>query len=261
MSERNPNAIAIIPARYDSSRFPGKPLAEIQGKPMIRWVAERTAQASLISRVLVATDDDRIFNCVQSFGGEVVMTSEDIPSGSDRIALVAMKLDTNIIVNVQGDEPFVEPSEIDQVIHLLLDDAQAVVGTLVQPISDSGVLNDPNVVKVVLDEQQHALYFSRSPIPFSSRDSNKPDQIQAYRHVGIYSYRKDFLLQFSNWEPTPLEYIEKLEQLRVLEKGYTIKVGVTAFDPLGVDTPEDLEKARRIARERFPKKEVGIVES
>ena len=158
--------IVIIPVRYESSRLPGKPLAEIGRKPMIQWVVERTMRASLISRVIVATDDERIQACVRGFGGDVMMTPKGIPSGTDRVASVASDLEVEIIVNVQGDEPFIEPDEVDQVVRILIDDDQAVMGTLVKKITDVEELENPNVVKVVVDEQMHALYFSRGIVPF-----------------------------------------------------------------------------------------------
>ncbi len=249
------NSIVIIPVRYDSSRLPGKPLAEIGHKAMIQWVVEHTMRASLISRVIVATDDERIQACVRDFGGDVVMTPRGIPSGTDRVALVASNLDVDIVVNVQGDEPFIEPDEVDQAVRILVDDDQAVMGTLVKKITDVEELENNNVVKVVVDEQMHALYFSRGVVPFAGDTNTLTALCQEntfYKHVGIYSYRKDFLRRLSRWGPSRLEKIEKLEQLRVLEKGYRIKVAETAFEPVGVDTMEDLQRARRIAQEKCP---------
>ena len=246
--------IVIIPVRYESSRLPGKPLAEIGRKPMIQWVVERTMRASLISRVIVATDDERIQSCVRGFGGDVMMTPKGIPSGTDRVASVASDLEVEIIVNVQGDEPFIEPDEVDQVVRILIDDDQAVMGTLVKKITDVEELENPNVVKVVVDEQMHALYFSRGIVPFVRDTSILTALCQEgtfYKHVGIYSYRKDFLLRLSRWGPARLEKIEKLEQLRVLEKGCRIKVRETSFEPVGVDTAEDLQRACRIAEEKY----------
>jgi len=216
---------------------------------MIHWVVERARQATLISRVLVATDDERIYRSVNEFGGEVVMTPDEITSGTDRIAFVARNLDTDIIINIQGDEPLIEPEEIDLVVRILLEDEEAVMGTLVKRITDVEELKDPNTVKVVVDERGNALYFSRSPIPFCRDGREEKDWIKErpyYKHVGIYSYRKEFLLTYTRWAPTPLEAIEKLEQLRVLEKGYPIKVAETIFTHICVDTLEDLERIRRL---------------
>ena len=248
------NSIVIIPVRYDSSRLPGKPLAEIGHKPMIQWVVERTMRASLISRVIVATDDERIQACVRDFGGDVIMTPRGIPSGTDRVALVASDLNVDIVVNVQGDEPFIEPDEVDQAVGILIDDDQADMGTLVKKITNVEEMENTNIVKVVVDEQMHAMYFSRGVIPYSRDTSTLTALCQEntfYKHVGIYSYRKDFLLRLSRWGPTRLEKIERLEQLRVLEKGCRIKVGETSFEPVGVDTMEDLQRARRIAEEKY----------
>lgn len=241
--------VGIIPARFDSSRLQGKPLEEIRGKPMIHWVVERARQATLVNRVLVATDDERIYRTVNGFGGEVVMTPDGIMSGTDRVAFVAKNLDTEIIINIQGDEPLIEPDEIDLVVRILLEDDEAVMGTLVKKITEVEELKDPNTVKVVVDERGNALYFSRSPIPFYRNGREEKYWIQEhpyYKHVGIYSYRKEFLLRYIRWAPTPLEAIERLEQLRVLENGYPIKVAETIFDHICVDTVEDLERVRRL---------------
>ncbi len=232
----------MIPARFGSTRFPGKPLADLGGKPMIQWVAERAARAKLISRVLVATDDDRIFSCVQGFGCEAVMTSPSLPSGTDRVACAAENSNAKIIVNVQGDEPFVEPDEIDILARLMLDKT-VEMGTLVRKAALSDGFQDVHSVKVVIDHEWNALYFSRSPIPFF-RDAASSNTNAYYKHVGIYAYRKDFLLRYVRWKPTPLEMAEKLEQLRALENGIRIRVAVTPYGHRCIDTPEDLEKAK-----------------
>ena len=219
---------------------------------MIQWVAERAASSTLISRVIVATDDKRIFDTVKKFGCEVVMTPVAISSGTDRVAFVAKNLDAEIIVNIQGDEPFIEPEEIDLVAKILLDDNGAVVGTLVKKITNVEELESPNTAKVVVDGENNAIYFSRSPIPFFRDENNFEDWIEKhtyYKHVGIYSFRRDFLLQYTQWGVTALEKVEKLEQLRILEKGYKIKVAVTDFEPICVDTPEDVEKVQRFIDE------------
>ena len=219
---------------------------------MIQWVVERAKRASLITRVLVATDDRRIYDCIQESGGEVVMTPGGIPSGTDRVAHVAKDLDFEIIINIQGDEPFIEPEEVDQAARILIENEHAVMGTLVKKITSIEELENPNTAKVVVNEKNDSLYFSRSPIPFFRNNNNMSHWLKNniyYKHVGIYSYRKQFLLQFASWEPTHLEKSEKLEQLRVLEKGYPIKVAETDFEPFCVDTPEDLERARRLAEQ------------
>lgn len=239
--------IAVIPARYASTRLPGKPLVDIANKPMIQWVYERVSQCTLVHRVLVATDDDRIFECVRGFGGEAVMTPEHIPSGTDRVAFATREIDIDVVLNIQGDEPFIEPEEIDQLARLMIDNPDSVMGTLVKKISNIEELENCNTAKVVLDADGNALYFSRSAIPFF-RDQVKQDQWfrehTYYKHVGIYGYRKEFLIQCTSWGPGRLERIEKLEQLRVLERGYKIKTAETSFESMCVDTPEDLKKAR-----------------
>ncbi len=242
-------AIGIIPARFDSSRLPGKPLVDIGGKPMVQWVFERACRAQWLSRVLVATDDQSIFREVQAFGADVVMTPKDIASGTDRIAHIAQNLEGDIFVNIQVDEPFIEPKEIDLVARILIEDNQAVMGTLAKRIKNIEELTSPNTAKVVVDKQSYALYFSRSPIPFYRDKKDYEKWIQDavyYKHIGIYSYRKAFLLQYSQWESTPLENTEKLEQLRALENGYRIKVAETEFDTICVDTPEDLIRVRQL---------------
>jgi 3-deoxy-manno-octulosonate cytidylyltransferase (CMP-KDO synthetase) len=240
---------AIIPARYASTRFEGKALVDIKGKPMVRHVYERTAQAHLVSEVIVATDDERIAAAVHSFGGKVVMTSRDHETGTDRLAEVAAGLDAEIVVNVQGDEPLIEPAMIDEAIRPLVDDATIVMGTLKSRIRNLHDFLSPNVVKVVTDRDGFALYFSRSPLPnFRDKWNDLKDEafnsgkLLCHKHVGLYVYRREFLLQYARMAPTLLELSEKLEQLRVLENGYRIKVVETAYDSIGVDTPGDLEK-------------------
>jgi 3-deoxy-manno-octulosonate cytidylyltransferase (CMP-KDO synthetase) len=236
-----PAVVGVIPARYASSRFPGKALADIAGKPMIQWVYERASQAQCLQRLLVATDDERIAEAVQRFGGEVVMTSPEHPSGTDRLAEAVRDLPCDVVVNVQGDEPLIDPRAIEQAVQPLLEDATIVMSTLATPITSEDVWHDPNVVKVVTDANEFALYFSRSSIPYH-RDGTPP--LNALHHVGLYVYRKDFLLRFAALSPTPLEQLERLEQLRVLENGGKIKVVVTDYTAIGVDTAEDLEKVK-----------------
>ena len=230
-------AVAIIPARYGSTRLPGKALIDIEGKPLIRRVYERVSGASLVSRVVVATDDPRIARAIISFGGEAVMTSPWHKSGTDRVAEAALKTGGEIIVNVQGDEPLIDPRLIDRVIEKILEDEEISCSTAASPISDEAVYRDPNAVKVVLDSKGRALYFSRSSIPFY-RDRGFGG---AYLHVGIYCFRREFLSIYTSLEPTPLEQAEKLEQLRILEHGFSIGVVITDYVSIGVDTSEDME--------------------
>jgi 3-deoxy-manno-octulosonate cytidylyltransferase (CMP-KDO synthetase) len=244
---RTPRAVAIIPARYASHRLPGKPLADIAGLPMIVHVMRRTAAASLINDVIVATDDDRIADAVRKHGGTAVMTSADIRSGTDRVARVAATLDGyDIIVNVQGDEPLIPPAMIDQAVRPLIDDRTIEAGTLVRRIARPADLESPNVVKVVLDTTGRCLYFSRSPIPYG-RDLPVAELLSrypVYAHIGLYVFRREFLLQYAELPPTPLERAENLEQLRILEHGHALHATVTRHESIAVDTAEDLERVR-----------------
>ena len=237
--------VAIVPARYESTRLPGKPLALIDGKPMIQHVYERTRAVGLVERVLVATDDTRIADVVRGFGGDVVMTSAAHQSGTDRIAEVASDLDAEIVVNVQGDLPFLDAETLGAAIGLMRDDTGLPMATVKTPIHEPAELANPNVVKVVTDRDGYALYFSRSPLPYW-RDA--AHDVLAYKHIGLYAYRRDFLLTFARLAPTPLEQAEKLEQLRALEWGFRIRVAETRAAGVEVDTPEDLERARALAR-------------
>ncbi len=249
MSNNKPSIIAIIPARYGSTRFPGKSLALIKDKPMIQWVYERTKRSALVQRVIVATDDERILNAVRSFGGEAAMTSPAHATGTDRIAEVARGLNCDLVVNVQGDEPLIRPEMIDQAIAPLRDDPSIPLGTLCKKITDRAEAFDPNVVKVVADEKGFALYFSRAPIPWNrdqwagtNRFGDLPLAGTLYKHIGLYVYRRDFLLRYAGMAQSALENIEKLEQLRALERGYKIRVIVTEHESFGVDIPGDLGK-------------------
>ena len=241
--------IAIIPARYGSTRFPGKSLALIEDKPMVQWVYERTKRSRLVTRVIVATDDERIRKAVLDFGGEAVMTSSDHPTGTDRIAEVARTLTCDIVVNVQGDEPLIHPDMIDETVAPLVDDVSIPMGTVCRKIEDRREAFDPNVVKVVFDKKGFALYFSRAPIPWD-RDrwagknsfGDMPLAGPMYKHIGLYVYRRDFLLTYAKMPQTSLEAAEKLEQLRALESGYRIKTVVTGHESFGVDIPGDLSK-------------------
>lgn len=238
---------AIIPARYASTRLPGKPLLDISGKPMVQHVYERAQRAELVNRVIVATDDRRIFDAVERFGGKAVMTSESHKSGTDRLAEVAKGLDSDIIVNIQGDEPLIEPGMIDEAIRPLMEDGSIVMGSLKAEIRDETELNNPNVVKVVVDRNDFALYFSRYPIPYIRDDSPLSLLTGRFKHIGLYVYRREFLLEYAGMPQTPLEEAEKLEQLRALENGYRIKVPTTRYQSIGVDTEEDLERVRRLS--------------
>ncbi|MBW1678673.1 MAG: 3-deoxy-manno-octulosonate cytidylyltransferase [Deltaproteobacteria bacterium] len=246
---------AIIPARYHSTRLPGKPLADIAGEPMIRWVYERTQRARLVDEVWVATDDERILKLVESFGGNSRMTSPEHQSGTDRLAEIAREMDWDLVVNVQGDEPLLDPAMVDAVVFCLQKNPSIYMSTLKREITTVDEILNPNVVKVVTDTNEYALYFSRSPLPYfhkiwkntkSIDDGSLP--LSIFKHIGLYAYRRDFLLHFAGLEPTPLEKIEHLEQLRVLENGYKIKVIITKKDSIGVDSPDDLERVRRIVK-------------
>lgn len=237
------NTAIIIPARYASSRLPGKPLLRATGKYLIQHVYER-ACLSRAEEILVATDDERIARAVESFGGKVAMTRADHASGTDRVAEVARHLDADVIVNLQGDEPLIEPATLDLLPDLLARDPEAQMATLAVPITSIEQWQDPNCVKVVLDTQGRALYFSRSPIPYV-RDGRPDFTTQPPRflqHLGLYAYRREFLLQLAKLPPEPLEMLEKLEQLRVLALGKRIHVGIVEHAARGVDTPADYER-------------------
>ncbi len=231
--------LGVIPARYASSRFPGKPLVPIAGKPMLQHVWERAARARSIGRLVVATDDERILAAARAFGAEARLTRPDHASGTDRVAEVAAAETAEWIVNIQGDEPLIDPAAIEQAVEGLRQAPEAGMGTLRKRIGEPGELADPNVVKVVCDGRGRALYFSRSRIPFPREGA-----AAAYKHVGLYVYRREFLLQYPGLPVGPLERAEKLEQLRALENGFRIQVAETAYDSLGVDTPADLERVR-----------------
>lgn len=213
---------------------------------MIEHVYRRAAAARFVDAVLVATDDARVADAVRRFGGDVRMTRSDHSTGTDRIAEVAASLDCDLVVNLQGDEPLIEPAAIDQAIEPFRDDAKLQMTSLCQPFSDLGDVNDPNVVKVVVDRRGCALYFSRAPIPYRRDVNVGANAPHTFRHIGLYVQRREFLLKVSGLETTPLERIEALEQLRVLEHGFSIKMIQTQYDSIGVDTPEDLERVRRL---------------
>jgi 3-deoxy-manno-octulosonate cytidylyltransferase (CMP-KDO synthetase) len=235
--------VAIIPARFGSTRLPGKPLSDIHGKPMIQHVYERARRARRVDRVLVATDDARIADAVRAFGGEAVMTSPDHASGTDRLAEAARAVDAEIVVNVQGDEPMLDPSAIDAAVEALLADPGLAMATLSVPIEDADELESPDVVKVVVDAAGDALYFSRSPIPYARRTPRERPR----KHVGLYVYRRDALDRFASLPPSPLEEAEGLEQLRALHHGMRIRVVAREGESgVAVDTPEDLERVRAL---------------
>jgi len=258
--------VAIIPARYGSTRLPGKPLARIGGKPMIQHVYESAARAKALDRVLVATDDRRIEEAVRGFGGDVVMTSKKHASGTDRLAEAARKIKADWIVNVQGDLPFVQTQTITRAVQPLRHNRSLPMGTVCTPIYDEEDWRNPNVVKVIADRRGFALYFSRSPIPYARAGAvdlsgtrltpASGSRHWGFRHLGLYVYRRDFLLKFARLRPTALEQIESLEQLRALAYGYRIFVAKVVERSIEVDTPEDLAKAeeflQRARTERKP---------
>ena len=237
--------LCVIPARYDSTRLPGKPLADIAGKPMIQRVYERAAAAKLPELVVVATDDARVLTAMESFGGKALMTAKDHPTGTDRLAEVAGVYDNyDVIINVQGDEPLIAPEIIDALAAAFTEEPELKMATVMTEIEDAEK-NNPNNVKVVTDKNGYALYFSRSLIPYPRTAGVVP----VYKHIGIYAYRRDFLLEYAKMQPTPLEQSESLEQLRALENGYRIKVIKTDCKFVGVDTPEDLARVNAIYKE------------
>jgi 3-deoxy-manno-octulosonate cytidylyltransferase (CMP-KDO synthetase) len=246
-----PRVIAVIPARYASQRLPAKPLVDLLGKSMIQRVYEQASRASLLSQVVVATDDDRIAAAVRAFGGEVIMTSAEIRSGSDRVAAIAGILPAEIFVNIQGDEPLIAPSMIDEAVRVVLDDPDADVGTLARRIESPADLFNPAIVKVILSVDRTALYFSRSAVPFVRDEADQSQWLRHhvfYKHVGIYVFRRSFLLKYPSLSESVLERTEKLEQLRILEHGYRIKVGITDFESISVDTPEDVGRVIEVLK-------------
>jgi 3-deoxy-manno-octulosonate cytidylyltransferase (CMP-KDO synthetase) len=254
----NKIAVAVIPARYSSKRLPGKPLLKIAGKPLILWVAERALAARNVSRAIVATDDTRIFDVVTAAGLEAVMTRSDHATGTDRVAEVARNLDTEIVVNVQGDEPLIEPATIDRAVSALIENAEAQIATTCEPIADAAEVLNPAVVKVVIDDEGYATSFSRNPIPWPNQAvarhgsieaalRNEPALLFSFRkHTGLYAYRRAFLLEFAGWPQSESEASESLEQLRAIDRGVKIKVVEAASPSIGVDTIEDLERVRAI---------------
>jgi 3-deoxy-manno-octulosonate cytidylyltransferase (CMP-KDO synthetase) len=235
--------VGIIPARYSSTRFEAKVLADILGKPMIQHVWERAGQSLLLDDLIIACDDERVASLAKEFGAKVVLTAKGHVSGTDRIAEVVNPLDVKIVINIQGDEPLIHPSMIDSVASCILENENIYMATVAKKIEGTALINDPHVVKVVVDKNSFALYFSRSAIPFHARNSKVKSPVY-YKHIGLYGYTKDFLFTFKNLKPSSLEKVENLEQLRVLEEGYKIKVIETKYDTIGVDTAEDLERVK-----------------
>lgn len=234
ISHHTTQVIGLIPARWASTRFPGKPLHIIAAKPLVQHVWERCQECSKLDRIVVATDDQRIYDAAIEFGAEVIMTSTHHPTGTDRIAEAAAAFpEATHVINIQGDEPLIEPTLIDELVSSLLADADISMATAANEINDDTLLDDPNVVKVVLRLNNEALYFSRSPLPYKR---TKSPELKLYRHKGIYAYRRDFLEKFVTWKPSPLELAESLEQLRALENGARIKVIITDDESGGIDT-------------------------
>ena len=250
--------VAVIPARYSSTRLPGKPLLEIAGKPLIVWVAEQARSASTVSRTIVATDDTRIADAASSAGFDVVMTRADHKTGTDRVAEVAHNLRADIIVNVQGDEPLIDPDTIDRAVNALLSDAAAQMSTTFEAIENAADVLNPSVVKVAFDKDGYATDFSRNPIPYPNQAVEKHGSLEAAlrqepallfsfkKHTGLYAYRRDFLLEFTRWPQSENEARESLEQLRALDRDVKIKVVEAASQSIGVDTEEDLERVRAL---------------
>jgi len=231
--------IGVIPARFNSTRFPGKVLANLRGKPIIQHVYERAKKAKRLDEILIATDDERVFKTAEKFGAKVVMTSKEHLTGTDRVSEAVKKLKAEIVINIQADAPLINPLMIDKVAEVLLDDSNLIMATLMKRIEKKGELCNPNIVKVVTDSQGFALYFSRSPIPYAKNN------FISYKHIGAYGYRRKFLLIFVQLSRSPLEKIENLEQLRALENGYKIKMIETDDDMIEIDTEEDLIMAKK----------------
>jgi 3-deoxy-manno-octulosonate cytidylyltransferase (CMP-KDO synthetase) len=239
--------LGVIPARYASSRFPGKALAKVDSRTMLEHVYERVSMARYLGAIVIATDDRRIYEEARSFGARVTMTREDHVSGTDRVAEVASAFeDYELVVNIQGDEPLIDPNAIDAAVLPLLEEPAIPMGTLKKRIEDPREINDPNVVKVVTDRFENAVYFSRAPIP-CHRDLDQAGTAY-FKHIGLYVYRRNFLLRYSDMPHGPLEQIEKLEQLRAIENGFQIRVIETDYESFGVDTPEDMARVKALMR-------------
>lgn len=242
-----PKVAAIIPARYASTRFPGKVIAPLGGHPVVAHTCARAREAQLPHEIFVATDDDRVVRALAPYGIATIMTSPDHPSGTDRIAEAARHVDADIVVNVQGDEPVVDPKTIDAAIRVLIDDPTTPMATARRRVTDPSFIANPNVVKVITDRHGRAIYFSRHPIPFIREESDRHMAASCYyQHIGLYAFRRSFLFEYATMEPTPLERLERLEQLRVLENGLPIAVVDTDYISLGIDTPEDLDEVNAL---------------
>lgn len=244
------NTIAIIPARYASTRLPGKPLINLCGKPMIQWVYEKACRIANIDRVIVATDDPRILNAVQGFGGEAFLTPPEVTTGSERVGLLARDIDADVVINLQGDEPLISPTAVGDAVRELHENPRLNVATLGFPIQSEEEWLNPAVVKVIVDNEGNAIYFSRAPLPYHREEKFQANQPLLYRHIGVYVYRKPFLMDFLTWPEGVLESKEKLEQLRILERGYKIKVVEADMFSPGVDTPEDVSGVEKMMKER-----------
>ena len=234
--------LGVIPARFASTRFPAKALARISGKSMLQHVFERASQARYLTSVVIATDDQRIYDEAKRFGAPVRMTRADHLSGTDRVAEVASADDAQIVVNIQGDEPLIDPAAIDAAVLSILDHPEIPMGTLKKRIEDPAEIDNPNVVKVVTNFAGDAIYFSRATIPYLRGN----ESLTRFKHIGLYVYRRDFLLSYSDLPVGPLEKAERLEQLRALENGYSIRVAETEYESIGVDTPEDFERVTKL---------------
>ena len=241
----DPKVIVVIPSRYASTRLPGKPLLPLAGKPMVQHVYERAKRAQTVHRVIVATDDQRIMDAVMAFGGEARMTRSDHRTGTERIAEVAVHEPGDVFVNVQGDEPLIDPVAIDTAVGALLEEPQAQISTVATPIRHAGDILDPNVVKTVLDFDGNALYFSRAPIPWI-RDTQQKLHVKYWKHLGLYVFQREALLEYPTLPQGELEKIEQLEQLRWLENGWKIRVAEVAHDAVSVDVPEDVARVEKL---------------
>jgi 3-deoxy-manno-octulosonate cytidylyltransferase (CMP-KDO synthetase) len=237
--------LAVVPARHASTRFPGKPLANIAGRPMIQHVVERVRQSQKVSRVIVATEDERIKKAVESFGGEAILTRPDHRTGTDRVAEVAAHVEAEIYLNVQGDEPLIDPGTVDALVEAMLENPETHIVTPCAAIGQPNDIMDPNIVKVVRDFDGNALYFSRAPIPWV-RDTGQAGSPRHWKHLGLYAFRRDALLEFPTLPPGELERVEQLEQLRWLENGFRIGVVETDYDAVSVDVPSDVERIEKL---------------
>ena len=245
MNSTKPDVVIVIPARYGSTRLPGKPLVSLAGKPMIQRVYERAKMAERAYRVIVATDDERIVKAVKGFGGEARMTRADHRTGTERVAEVAARENGDLFVNVQGDEPLLDPAAVDTAVEALLEEPPAAIATVATPIRTPPDIMDPNVVKTVLDFENNGLYFSRAPIPWV-RDSASKIQVRHLKHLGLYVFQRDALLEYPTLPQGELERIEQLEQLRWLENGWKIRVAEVAHDAVSVDVPEDVARVEKL---------------